>query len=106
VSAVLALDALMNYPNPFSDETVFSFEHNINSQSMSLSIDIYSLDGRLVKHLEDNFEPYSSRINHIRWDGTDDNGSKISKGMYVYRLQISDQSGNTMAKTAKLVYLK
>jgi len=105
-SANLALDAVMNYPNPFYDETVFSFEHNANDQELQIIIDIYSMDGKLVKHIEDNFIPYSSRINHIRWDGTDDYGSKILKGMYIYRLQLSDENGIKKTKTAKLVYLK
>lgn len=105
-SAILALDAVMNYPNPFYDETIFSFEHNAGNQELQLVIDIYSLDGKLVKHLEDNFIPYSSRINHIRWDGTDEYGSKIRKGMYIYRLQLSDEKGIQKSKTAKLVYLK
>lgn len=105
-SASLALDALMNYPNPFYDETVFSFEQNAGDQELQISIDIYSLDGKLVKHLEDKFNAYSSRINHIRWDGTDDHGSKIMKGMYIYRVLLSNERGEQKSKTAKLVYLK
>ncbi len=105
-SAKLALEALMNYPNPFYYETVFSFEHNAGDQQLQVFIDIYAMDGRLVKHLEDNFMAYSSRINHIHWDGKDDNGSKIRKGMYIYRLQLADEQGVKIVKTAKLVYLK
>ena len=105
-SVTLALEAVMNYPNPFYDETVFSFEHNAGDQELLLTIDIFSIDGRLVKHLEDNFVPYSSRINHIRWDGTNEQGSKIMKGMYIYRLQLSNEDGVQKSETSKLVYLK
>lgn len=105
-SANLALEAVMNYPNPFYDETTFSFEHNASDQELLLTVDIFSMQGRLVKHLEDTFVPYSSRINHIRWDGTDEHGSKIMKGMYIYRLRLSDENGIQRSKTAKLVYLK
>lgn len=105
-SASLALEAVMNYPNPFYEETIFSFEHNAGDQELLLTIDIFSIDGRLVKHLEDSFVPYSSRINHIRWDGTDEHGSKIMKGIYIYRLQLSDENGIQKSKTSKLVYLK
>jgi hypothetical protein len=105
-SASLALEAVMNYPNPFSDETIFSFEQNAGEQNLNIQIDIYSLSGKLVKHIEDDFLSYSSRVNHIHWDGTDDHGSKISKGMYIYRLQLTDENGDKKSKTAKLVYLK
>ena len=105
-SANLALEAVMNYPNPFYDRTTFSFEQNADGQELLLTIDIFSIDGRLVKHIEDTFMPYSSRINHISWDGTDEYGSKIMKGMYIYRLQLSDENGIQRSKTSKLVYLK
>lgn len=96
----------MNYPNPFYEETTFSFEHNASDQELLLTVDIFSMQGRLVKHLEEKFVPYSSRINHLRWDGTDQHGSKIMKGMYIYRLQLSDENGIQKSKTSKLVYLK
>lgn len=105
-SANLALDAVMNYPNPFYDETVFSFEHNGTDGQLQLSIDIFNMSGQLVKHLEDSFETYSSRINHMHWDGTDQHGSKIMKGMYIYRLQLTNEDGIQRSKTSKLVYLK
>ncbi len=105
-SASLALEAVMNYPNPFSDETIFSFEQNAGNQNLNIQIDIYSLAGKLVKHIEDDFLSYSSRVNHIHWDGTDDHGSKINKGMYIYRLQLTDENGHKKSKTAKMVYLK
>ncbi len=105
-SANMALESVMNYPNPFYDETVFSFEQNAGNQEIKLLISIYSMDGKLVNQLEDIFIPYSSRINHIRWDGTDENGRKIGKGMYIYRLQLMDEQGVQKSKTAKLVYLK
>lgn len=105
-SANLALEAVMNYPNPFYDETVFSFEQNADNQELNLTIDIFDMEGKLIKHLEDTFIPYSSRINHIHWNGTNDHGSKIAKGMYIYRLQLTDEQGTQKSKTAKLVYLK
>lgn len=105
-SANLALEAVMNYPNPFYDETVFSFEQNADNQELNLTIDIFDMEGKLIKHLEDTFIPYSSRINHIHWNGTNDHGSKIAKGMYIYRIQLTDEQGMQKSKTAKLVYLK
>lgn len=105
-SANLTLESVMNYPNPFYDETVFSFEQNADNQEIKVLITIFSMNGKLVKQIEDTFIPYSSRINHIRWDGTDENGRKIGKGMYIYRLQLLDEQGVKKSKTAKLVYLK
>ena len=42
----------------------------------------------------------------ITWDGTDDFGSKIGKGVYVYKLNVrSTSSGMSAEKIEKLVIL-
>jgi hypothetical protein len=105
-SANLALETLMNYPNPFKENTYFSFEHNAENQELNIVIDIFSINGQLIKHIEENLIAYSSRINHISWDGTDEFGRTIEKGMYIYRIQITNSKGETKSKIAKLVYLK
>ena len=73
-------DTASNYPNPFDsrkEDTTFNFQLR---QSADFSIKIYSVYGRLVKELNTNGIAGS---NEIRWDGTDDSGRKVSKGLYL-----------------------
>jgi hypothetical protein len=84
----LAIEKLINFPNPVYDFTQFSFEHNRSGDDLEIFIDILSMEGRLVKRigLTKNHSP--SRISDIYWDGREQNGSKLGSGMYIFRLSI------------------
>jgi FlgD Ig-like domain len=71
-----------NYPNPFNPRTTIAFEL-ASSQSVRLSV--YSLDGRLVRHLADGVRGEGSH--EVLWDGLDNRGSAVPSGTYFYRLQ-------------------
>jgi hypothetical protein len=45
-------------------------------------------------------------VDDIDWDGKDDFGDRIGRGVYVYRLKIRDTDGATAEKYEKLVVLK
>lgn len=90
-SADVALRHVLNYPNPFVNSTCFQFEHNLGEQELDVLIHIYTISGRLVKSLEqrvlsDGF--IVARNNCIEWDGTDDFGDQLARGVYLYRVKI------------------
>lgn len=104
-SAELALQNIMNYPNPFSTLTHFAFEHNKPADQLSIKIAIYSLAGRLVKTIEATDTGTGNRFNDIEWDGLDDYGDPLGNGVYLYKLTVKDSSGKIVEKTQKLVIL-
>ena len=84
------LEHVYNYPNPFASSTHFQFEHNRPGLSMNLLVQIYTLNGRLVKTIE--HEAYISdgyRVNDLDWDGHDDGGGQLGSGVYVYRIKVA-----------------
>jgi hypothetical protein len=101
-----ALQNLMNFPNPFSDHTTFSFEYNQPDATLDVDLKIFSLTGRLIKTLHEVVNTSGYRVETIVWDGTSDDGSKISAGMYVYYLNASLPDGSTVRKSSKLIYFK
>ncbi|NPD46387.1 type IX secretion system sortase PorU [Lentimicrobium sp. S6] len=105
-SGSMALEQLFNYPNPVYDYTTFSFEHNQANGDMNVLIDIYSIDGKLVTRLEENFFTDSYRNNEIKWDVTDEMGNKISKGIYVYKVLVRSENGQEATKSNRLVVIK
>lgn len=105
-SGNITLNELFNYPNPVIDYTTFSFEHNQSGEDMEVLIDIYSMDGKRVTRLEESFIADSYRNNEIQWDLTDQNGSKIAKGIYLYKVQVKLEDGKEATKTNKLVVVK
>jgi hypothetical protein len=104
-SAKLALDHVMNYPNPFTTRTRFLFEHNRPCEPLDVLIQIFSVSGKLVKSIESSIQCEGYRSDKIEWDGRDDFGDKIGKGVYVYRIQVTASDGNSAEKFEKLVIL-
>jgi len=106
-SAEMALDNVLNYPNPFTDKTNFWFEHNRPGDILNVQIQVFTISGRLVKTIHDDFLAVGSRVQHLEWDGLDEFGNKIGKGVYVYQVKVRAASDNSVVnELQKLVLLK
>ena len=105
----LELTNVLNYPNPFINYTEFWFNHN-SSDVLDVSIQIFTISGKLIKTIygqtNAGSKANSSTSRDLTWNGTDDFGSKIGKGVYVYRLKVrSKTTGMQAEKIEKLVKL-
>ena len=104
----LTLTNVLNYPNPFVNYTEFWFNHN-SSDVLDVSIQIFTVSGKLIKTIngQTNLGSNTSAVSRdLTWDGTDDFGSKIGKGVYVYKLKVrSSNTGMQAEKIEKLVIL-
>ena len=105
----LVIKNVLNYPNPFIDYTEFWFNHN-SSNPLDVSIQIFTVSGKLVKTINGqtaaSSKITSSLSRDIVWDGRDDFGDKIGKGVYVYKLTVhSKELNKTVEKFQKLVIL-
>lgn len=105
-SAKLALKNVLNYPNPFTSYTFFHFEHNQPNTQVDILIQIFTISGRLVKTIETSSFTPGFKPEPIPWDGMDDYGDKIGRGVYLYRVKIRSENGQTAEKYEKLVILK
>ena len=77
------------YPNPFNTETRLIIE---NSGIEPANIQIYSMDGRLVKNVK-------TTDNEYIWRGENQNGQKLQPGIYICKVQ----SGNSIF-TEKVIF--
>ena len=103
----LALRHVLNYPNPFTSYTEFQFEHNRANQPLQIRVQIFSASGQLVKSIHQELVPDGNRITGIAWDGRDDYGDPIGKGVYVYKLSVrSKTEGSQAEEYQKLVILR
>ncbi|MBK8499567.1 MAG: type IX secretion system sortase PorU [Flavobacteriales bacterium] len=105
-SAELALDHVLNYPNPFTTYTEFYFEHNRPCASLNVQVQVFTVAGRLVKTLNRQLNCEGFRTEPMEWDGRDDFGDKLGRGAYVYRLHVSTTEGEDAEKFEKLVILR
>ncbi|MGZ8537794.1 MAG: type IX secretion system sortase PorU, partial [Flavisolibacter sp.] len=101
----LKIDHVLNYPNPFTSKTNFWFEHNQPGTNLQVRIEIYTVSGRLIKTLARTINTPGNRSNEIDWDGRDDYGQKIARGVYVYRLKVMTINGKSGEKWERLVML-
>ncbi len=78
---------LSNYPNPFNPETKIIF--NIPEEG-NVKLEIYNIKGQKVKILLDCY--MSPGRSEMIWNGKDDNGKRVSSGVYFYKLQTPSKS--------------
>lgn len=102
----LALKNVLNYPNPFTTSTGFYFEHNQNSNNLEVVIHIYTISGKIIKTLTGMYNTTSQRVGPIEWDGLDEYGDKIGRGVYVYQVTVINSNGDSEKAVQKLVLLR
>jgi len=81
-----------NFPNPFNAQTTIRYEvpFNQGNGEVRTVLKVYNILGQKVKTLVD--EPRQPGRYQITWDGKNDSGSRVSSGMYFYRLKVGSHS--------------
>ena len=103
--ATLNLENVLNYPNPFINYTEFWFNHNKPNENLEVQVQVFTISGKLVKTINQNVITTGNLARSVTWNGLDDFGNKIGKGVYVYKLKV--KSSNLAAeKYEKLVILQ
>lgn len=102
----LKIEKVLNYPNPFVNYTEFWFTHNRPLEPLDVQVQIMTITGRIVKTMNQQITTEGNLSREIQWDGRDDFGDRIGKGVYIYRLTVrSSQTGKKVEKIEKLVIL-
>ncbi len=90
-----------NYPNPFSSNTTFTFQHNV-SGPINFKIKVYTVAGRVIKQIEER--EVMDKFVRADWDGRDSDGNQIANGTYLYKLIVESVDGkykdNVLGKLA------
>ncbi|GJQ61282.1 MAG: peptidase C25 [Melioribacteraceae bacterium] len=89
-SGGLVLRDVVNYPNPFSAQTHFTFQHNYSS-AVDVKVKVYTIAGRLIKEIEKYAIP--DKFVRVFWDGRDADGDLIANGTYLYKLIVETTDG-------------
>lgn len=102
----LTLTHVLNYPNPFVNYTEFWFTHNRPFEPLEVKVQVMTITGKIVwtKNQIITTEGFLSK--EITWDGKDDFGDRLGKGVYVYKLTVKSNLTNTKSeKIEKIVIL-
>ena len=102
----ITLKNVLNYPNPFVNYTEFWFTHNRPYEPLEVQVQIMTITGKVIwtKNQIVTTDGFLSR--DLTWNGRDDFGDKVGKGVYIYKLTVKSTLTNQKAhKIEKLVIL-
>ncbi len=102
----IEMTQLLNFPNPFDSKTQFSIQHNKPATELKVVIEVFSINGQLVKSIEENVYASGFNVPPIEWDGTDEGGSLLENGIYIFRALVSTSDGEQVQRTEKLMILR
>lgn len=95
------------FPNPFTEYTSMFFEHNQPDVNLNIQIQIFNYSGALVQTLfytEHNNGNY--RIGPITWDGANQNGNKLARGLYICKLIVNSPDGQSAQLQQKIIIVR
>ena len=102
----VTLKNVLNYPNPFVSYTEFWFSHNRPFEPLEVQVQVMTITGKIVWSKNQTVTTDGFLCREITWDGKDDFGDRIGKGVYVYKLTVkSTLSNKKTEKIEKLVIL-
>lgn len=102
----VTLEKVLNYPNPFVSYTEFWFSHNRPFEPLDVQVQVFTVTGKIVKTINQTVTTDGFLCRELKWDGRDDYGDKIGKGVYIYKLTVKSSTTNKKAeKYEKLVLL-
>ena len=89
-STDLAISEVVNYPNPFGNETNFTFQM-IGATQAEVTISIYTVTGRKIQEIKDIAQPGFNKIPSMgTWNGQDWDGDYLANGVYLYKIVVDD----------------
>ena len=102
----LVIDKLQNYPNPVVNQTAISFTHNRSGDDLEGNLQIIDRNGGMVNSFDFFIPDSKATVELINWDGTDKNGAKVNRGLYIFKVVVRSLSdGAQNQKYQKLVLI-
>ncbi len=95
----------ISYPNPFSDKIQISVDLHLPELGYRSSFDVYAMDGKWIKHQEQNLNQKGDFSMGFEWDGKNMQGMPVQKGIYMAKLTIISKQGKNTSKVLKLIKL-
>jgi hypothetical protein len=98
------------YPNPFSSEIYLSLENAQVGDNLDISLVLTDLRGRRILEknwLYENSIAKPGAFRELVWDGSRENGEKLSPGTYICEIFVKSDTNDAVAKfNRKIVYIR
>ena len=96
-------DNLLCYPNPMTNATTISFQHN-QSLPFTVEIHIFATDGSLVRSISKTIEGLHTAA--VNWDGLDSDGARVAQGNFVYSVEVRTANGDVEKVYGNILVLR
>ncbi len=104
-AGTLAINDLLNYPNPMGEETSFYFE--LTQAVERFNLEIFTLSGKRIWNCNLyglGADYYPNEGHRIVWRGRDADGDRVASGVYIYKATAVAQSdGRRVEQFGKVV---
>jgi hypothetical protein len=90
IASELSVEEFIAKPNPFADETVFTYVGS--GIATTFSVMVYDLSGHLVWSEE------LANVTEVAWDGTNEAGAALANGAYIYVVMATDGTNTFTGK--------
>lgn len=88
--------------NPATTTTTFIVNHDFSGSAVDIIIDVFDMSGRLLwSHSGSGVSTTGAYT--VDWDLTQDNGSKLPTGVYLYRVRVASDVSASASKAKKLI---
>ncbi|MDR3611352.1 MAG: C25 family cysteine peptidase [Ignavibacteriaceae bacterium] len=94
-----------NYPNPFKNDTYFTFEIRGQSVPDELKIKVFTVAGRMINEISIPPSELQMGFNKYYWNGKDHDGDELANGVYFYKI-IAKYSGIVKTTIERLAKVK
>ncbi|GAK93004.1 hypothetical protein JCM19298_3492 [Nonlabens ulvanivorans] len=102
----IKIERVLNYPNPFTTYTEFWFNHNRPFEPLDVQVQVMTISGKVIWSKNQSVTTTGFTSREITWDGTDDFGQRLGKGVYIYKITVkSTLSNQQTSEVEKLVIL-
>ena len=98
VATLIGKDVRVSGSNlTLAGQSEITFDYNLPQTAASVTVSIYNSSGSVVKKITS--APNSLGDNKLSWDLSDNNGTKLSKGSYTYKVEAVDSNGKSITTT-------
>jgi len=94
------------FPNPLIEGTTFTFRPEAGSGYLDIAIEIYSVTGQPVRVITVSVAANTGQPLQVYWDGTNQNGMKLTSGIYPYTVRFTGSNGGSALTSGKVIILR
>jgi Peptidase family C25 len=102
----IAIDELLNYPNPMNKDDITSFYFNLQGPAKRVTLQIFTVAGAEVYAAEASNLLANYHSDMFPWNGRDLRGDRVATGVYIYKVVAYPENGSdAVEEFGKLVLM-